>query len=50
MTHFMSANFSMTRTFEIPVSDTDTGNVYIMMEARLEALYKSDKEYTIVER
>lgn len=34
----------------VKVKDTDTGNVYIMMEARLEALYKSDKEYTIVER
>ncbi|KAJ8301699.1 hypothetical protein KUTeg_020686 [Tegillarca granosa] len=34
----------------VKVQDKATGNKYIMMEARLEALYKTDEEYTIVER
>ena len=30
-------------------SDNSTGNVYIMLEDRLEALFKKPEEYTILE-
>ena len=30
-------------------SDNSTGNVYIMLEDRLEALFKKPEEYTIME-
>ena len=32
------------------VSDVATGHVYVMMEARLVALYKSEEEYKVLER
>ena len=35
---------------DLCVTDAETGNVYIMMEARLVALYKSEEEYKILER
>ena len=37
-------------TFDLCVLDAETGNVYIMMEARLVALYKSEEEYKVLER
>jgi isoleucyl-tRNA synthetase len=33
-----------------PFVDNSTGKVYIMMEARLEALFKKEDEYTILEK
>uniref|UniRef100_UPI00398E942B isoleucine--tRNA ligase, cytoplasmic isoform X2 n=1 Tax=Pristiophorus japonicus TaxID=55135 RepID=UPI00398E942B len=34
----------------VKIKDNSTGNVYIMMEARLIALYKSDSEYSVLDR
>ncbi|XP_072328733.1 isoleucine--tRNA ligase, cytoplasmic [Scyliorhinus torazame] len=34
----------------VKLKDNSTGNIYIMMEARLMALFKSDTEYTILDR
>ena len=34
----------------VKVRDHATDNVYIMMEARLSTLYKSEKEYTLLEK
>lgn len=34
----------------VQVKDKSTGKIYIMMEARLEALFKTPEEYTILER
>lgn len=34
----------------VKVKDCETNNVYILMEARLEALFKKPEEYTILER
>ncbi|KFM74142.1 Isoleucine--tRNA ligase, cytoplasmic, partial [Stegodyphus mimosarum] len=34
----------------VKVKDNSTGKVYIMMEARLEALFKKPTEYTVLER
>ncbi|XP_041129099.1 isoleucine--tRNA ligase, cytoplasmic-like [Polyodon spathula] len=34
----------------VKVKDHDTGKVYIMMEARLSALFKSDAEYTLLDK
>jgi hypothetical protein len=31
-------------------TEKETGNVYIMMEARLSALFKSEEEYQILEK
>lgn len=31
-------------------SDNETNSVYIMMEARLEALFKSPEEYTVLQK
>jgi len=36
--------------FFIQVRDTSTENIYILMEARLEALYKKADEYVILEK
>lgn len=33
----------------VKVKDVATGNVYVLMEARLEALYKKDDQYTVME-
>lgn len=32
------------------LADNGTGNTYIMMEARLDALFKKPEEYTVIER
>ena len=34
----------------IPVLDKTTGKTYIMMAARLSALFKAEEEYTVLER
>ena len=34
----------------VKVKDKETGNVYIMMEARLSALFKSEDEYQILDK
>ncbi|XP_072438231.1 isoleucine--tRNA ligase, cytoplasmic isoform X2 [Chiloscyllium punctatum] len=34
----------------VKIKDNTTGNVYIIMEARLEALFKSDSEYAVLDR
>ncbi|XP_069101274.1 LOW QUALITY PROTEIN: isoleucine--tRNA ligase, cytoplasmic-like [Argopecten irradians] len=34
----------------IKVKDSATNNIYILMEARLQALYKSEEEYTVLEK
>ncbi len=34
--------------FLIFLPDKSTGNVYIMMEARIEALFKKEEEYEIL--
>nr|CAB3255140.1 isoleucine--tRNA ligase, cytoplasmic [Phallusia mammillata] len=34
----------------VKVKDVTTGNIYILMEARLVALYKNEKEYDILEK
>ncbi|XP_059505809.1 isoleucine--tRNA ligase, cytoplasmic isoform X2 [Stegostoma tigrinum] len=34
----------------VKIKDNSNGNLYIMMEARLEALFKSDSEYTVLDR